>query len=98
MSPPRRSSAGPSTPPRETCVESALLLVLKEPQYVWADPSVVPRAKLPEIVSAIVSSLAGPESESQPNPLVLVAHGDLPGFAELKVSACVRAADAHSPA
>ncbi|EJD50566.1 hypothetical protein AURDEDRAFT_112183 [Auricularia subglabra TFB-10046 SS5] len=53
--------------------------------YVWADHNIVPRAKLADIVGAVLSSLAGPEIESQPNSLVLVAHGDLPGFAELKV-------------
>jgi hypothetical protein len=53
---------------------------------VWAEANVVPRSKLTEIAGAIVSSLAGPDSESQPNPLVIVTHGEIGSLNELKIS------------
>ncbi|KAH7096449.1 hypothetical protein BKA62DRAFT_822538 [Auriculariales sp. MPI-PUGE-AT-0066] len=47
--------------------------------------NVVSKSKLPDIVGAIISSLAGPESESQPNPLIIVTHGEIGALAELKI-------------
>ncbi|KZT30967.1 hypothetical protein NEOLEDRAFT_1126655 [Neolentinus lepideus HHB14362 ss-1] len=57
-------------------------------QYAFGESQVIPKAKLPQIIQAIISSLASPSSESQPNTLVLVAHGasgDLARFEEMKL-------------
>lgn len=47
------------------------------------------KAKLPEIIQALITSLASPDSESTANTLVLVTHtpaGVLERLQELKVS------------
>lgn len=63
-----------------------------QPTFPWAyafgDSQVIPKAKLPQIIQAIISSLASPSSDSQPNTLVLVAHGihgDLQRLEEMKI-------------
>ncbi|KAF5384785.1 hypothetical protein D9615_000887 [Tricholomella constricta] len=43
--------------------------------YAFGDSQIAPKAKLPEIVQAVISSLASPDSETTSNSLVLVAHG-----------------------
>jgi hypothetical protein len=48
----------------------------------------VSKAKLPQIIQAIISSLASPDSETQANSLVLVTHSateDLRRFDEMKI-------------
>ncbi|TFK56810.1 hypothetical protein OE88DRAFT_1650283 [Heliocybe sulcata] len=57
-------------------------------QYAFGESQVIPKAKLPQIIQAIISSLASPSSESQSNTLVLVAHGahgDLARLEEMKI-------------
>ncbi|KAF7329037.1 ATP-synt-DE-N domain-containing protein [Mycena venus] len=57
-------------------------------QYAFGDSQVCPKAKLPQIIQAIISSLASPDSETIPNTLVLVAHGisgDLSRMEEMKI-------------
>ncbi|KAJ7159855.1 hypothetical protein C8R43DRAFT_881583 [Mycena crocata] len=44
-------------------------------QYAFGDSQVCPKSKLPQIIQAVISSLASPDSETIPNTLVLVAHG-----------------------
>ena len=55
----------------------------------FAESQVAPKAKLPQIIQAVISSLASPESEMTANTLVLVAHGisgDLRRLEEMKIS------------
>lgn len=57
-------------------------------QYAFAESQVASKAKLPQIIQAVISSLASPESEMTPNTLVLVAHGisgDLRRLEEMKI-------------
>ncbi|KAG6825263.1 hypothetical protein H0H92_004257 [Tricholoma furcatifolium] len=56
--------------------------------YAFGDSQVISKSKLPEIIQAVVSSLASPDSETTPNTLVLVAHGlsgDLHRLEEMKI-------------
>jgi len=56
--------------------------------YAFGDSQVISKAKLPEIVQAVISSLASPDSETTANSLVLVAHGahgDLSRLEEMKI-------------
>ncbi|KAJ7916522.1 hypothetical protein B0H13DRAFT_1997548 [Mycena leptocephala] len=50
-------------------------------QYAFGDSQVCPKAKLPQIIQAVISSLASPDSETIPNTLVLVAQGSRALFA-----------------
>ncbi|KAK6992091.1 ATP-synt-DE-N domain-containing protein [Favolaschia claudopus] len=57
-------------------------------QYSFGDSQVCAKVKLPQIIQAIISSLASPDSETTPNTLVLVAHGisgDLNRMEEMKI-------------
>ncbi|KAJ6602523.1 hypothetical protein DFH09DRAFT_1125033 [Mycena vulgaris] len=57
-------------------------------QYAFGESHVCPKAKLPQIIQAVISSLASPDSETIPNTLVLVAHGisgDLSRMEEMKI-------------
>ncbi|KAJ7475228.1 hypothetical protein B0H11DRAFT_2158646 [Mycena galericulata] len=59
-------------------------------EYVdkFGESQVCQKAKLPQIIQAIISSLASPDSETTPNSLVLVAHGisgDLSRMEEMKI-------------
>ncbi|KAJ7074461.1 hypothetical protein C8F01DRAFT_1100560 [Mycena amicta] len=57
-------------------------------QYSFGESQVCPKAKLPQIIQAVISSLASPDSETVPNTLVLVAHGitgDLARMEEMKL-------------
>ncbi|KAG5729185.1 hypothetical protein E4T56_gene13989, partial [Termitomyces sp. T112] len=57
-------------------------------QYAFGESQVVSKTRLPEIIQAIISSLAAPDSETTPNTLVLVAHGiagDLARLDEMKI-------------
>ncbi|CDO73415.1 hypothetical protein BN946_scf185013.g49 [Trametes cinnabarina] len=61
-----------------------------KPSFPWAfgDSQLVPKAKLPQMIQAIISSLISPDSETIPNTLVLVAHGtvgDLRRLEEMKI-------------
>ena len=65
-------------------IESLIIIPLK-----FAESQVAPKAKLPQIIQAVISSLASPESEMTANTLVLVAHGisgDLRRLEEMKIS------------
>ncbi|GBE77265.1 hypothetical protein SCP_0101380 [Sparassis crispa] len=56
--------------------------------YAFGESQVVPKAKLPQLLQAVISSLASPDSETLPNTLVLVAHGisgDLRRLEEMKI-------------
>ncbi|KAG8901395.1 hypothetical protein FRB99_005331 [Tulasnella sp. 403] len=56
--------------------------------YAWGDSQIVTKAKLPEILQALLTSLATPDSESVANTLALVTHtpqGILERLQELKV-------------
>ncbi|GLB43768.1 hypothetical protein LshimejAT787_1402800 [Lyophyllum shimeji] len=56
--------------------------------YAFGDSQVVPKFRLPEIIQAVISSLASPDSETTPNTLILVAHGangDLIRLEEMKI-------------
>ncbi|TDL26356.1 hypothetical protein BD410DRAFT_783391 [Rickenella mellea] len=56
--------------------------------WEFGDTQVVGKAKFPEIISALISSLASPDSETTANNLVLVAHGingDLDRLSDLKI-------------
>ncbi|KAJ7902658.1 hypothetical protein B0H14DRAFT_3707776 [Mycena olivaceomarginata] len=60
------------------------------PTHPWqfGDSQVCAKAKLPQIIQGIISSLASPDSETSPNTLVLVAHGisgDLTRMEEMKI-------------
>ncbi|KAF9528124.1 hypothetical protein CPB83DRAFT_854937 [Crepidotus variabilis] len=57
-------------------------------QYAFGDSQVVSKTKLPQIVQAIMSSLASAEAETSANTLVLVGHniqGDLARLDDLKI-------------
>ncbi|KAJ7471787.1 hypothetical protein FB451DRAFT_307646 [Mycena latifolia] len=57
-------------------------------QYAFGESQVCPKAKLPQIIQAVISSLASPDSETIPNTLVLVAHGisgDLTRMEEMRI-------------
>ncbi|KAF9011435.1 hypothetical protein BDQ17DRAFT_882319 [Cyathus striatus] len=56
-------------------------------QYAFGDSQVAPKAKLPQIIQAIIS-FASPDSETTANSLVLVLHGihgDLARMEEMKI-------------
>eukprot|EP00914_Ancora_sagittata_P015302 GHVO01030161.1.p1 GENE.GHVO01030161.1~~GHVO01030161.1.p1 ORF type:complete len:251 (+),score=16.81 GHVO01030161.1:613-1365(+) len=56
------------------------------PQF--GDSQVIPKAKLPQLIQAVISSLASPDSETLPNNLVLVTHGasgDLARLDDMKI-------------
>ncbi|RDB24462.1 hypothetical protein Hypma_008383 [Hypsizygus marmoreus] len=56
--------------------------------YAFGESQIAPKAKLPQIIQAVISSLASPDSETTPNTLVLVAHGiggDLARLDEMKI-------------
>ncbi|KAJ7034767.1 hypothetical protein C8F04DRAFT_956035 [Mycena alexandri] len=60
------------------------------PTHPWefGESQVCPKAKLPQIIQAMISSLASPDSETIPNTLVLVAHGisgDLARMEEMRI-------------
>ncbi|PPQ69659.1 hypothetical protein CVT26_001528 [Gymnopilus dilepis] len=60
------------------------------PTYPWqfGESQVVPKSKLPQLIQAVISSLASPNSETSTNDLVLVAHnvqGDLARLEEMKI-------------
>ncbi|KIK71288.1 hypothetical protein GYMLUDRAFT_148989 [Collybiopsis luxurians FD-317 M1] len=60
------------------------------PTYPWhfGDSQVISKAKLPQLIQGVISSLASPESETLPNNLVLVTHGasgDLARLEEMKI-------------
>ncbi|PPQ77562.1 hypothetical protein CVT25_011422 [Psilocybe cyanescens] len=60
------------------------------PTYPWlfGESQVTPKAKLPQIIQAVISSLASPDSETAANHLVLVGHGihgDLMRLEEMKI-------------
>ncbi|KAJ7598619.1 hypothetical protein C8J56DRAFT_914532 [Mycena floridula] len=57
-------------------------------QYAFGDSQVLSKTKLPEVIQAIISSLASPDSETSSNNLVIVAHGasgDLQRLEEMKI-------------
>lgn len=57
-------------------------------QYAFGDSQVIPKAKLPQAIQALVSSFASPDSETCANDLVLVGHGihgDLRRLEEMKI-------------
>ncbi|KAJ4476730.1 hypothetical protein J3R30DRAFT_3488559 [Lentinula aciculospora] len=56
--------------------------------YAFGDSQVISKALLPQLIQAIISSLASPDSETLPNNLVLVTHGangDLARLEEMKI-------------
>ncbi|OCH95719.1 hypothetical protein OBBRIDRAFT_871309 [Obba rivulosa] len=56
--------------------------------YAYGESQVLPRAKLPLLIQATISSLLSPDSETVANNLVLVAHGisgDLKRLEEMKI-------------
>ncbi|KAJ6629942.1 hypothetical protein B0H10DRAFT_1213968 [Mycena sp. CBHHK59/15] len=57
-------------------------------QYAFGESQVVSKTKLPQIIQAVISSFASPDSETIPNTLVLVGHGihgDLARMEEMKI-------------
>ncbi|KAJ8461904.1 hypothetical protein ONZ45_g18126 [Pleurotus djamor] len=52
--------------------------------YAFGESQVVPKATLPTIIQAIISSFASPDSETTPNNLVLVGHGIYGDMARLE--------------
>ncbi|KAJ3828511.1 hypothetical protein F5880DRAFT_1529906 [Lentinula raphanica] len=57
--------------------------------YAFGESQVITKAKLPQVIQAIISSLASPDSETLPNNLVLVTHGasgDLARLEEMKIN------------
>ncbi|TFK42209.1 hypothetical protein BDQ12DRAFT_677803 [Crucibulum laeve] len=57
-------------------------------QYAFGESQITPKAKLPQIIQAVISSFASPDSETTPNSLVLVGHGingDLSRMEEMKI-------------
>ncbi|KAH9982308.1 hypothetical protein BGW80DRAFT_1262656, partial [Lactifluus volemus] len=57
-------------------------------QYAFGESQVASKVHLPQIIQAVLSSLASPDSETQPNSLVLVTHSaaeDLRRFEEMKI-------------
>ncbi|KAG6856380.1 hypothetical protein H0H87_005077 [Tephrocybe sp. NHM501043] len=70
--------------------EIFVLSVLYPPETStqFGDSQIASKTKLPEIIQAIISSLASPDSETTSNSLVLVAHGisnDLARLEEMKI-------------
>jgi len=58
-------------------------------QYAFGDSQVVPKHKLPQIIQAVISSFATPDSETHANDLVLIGHniqGDLRRLEDMKIS------------
>ncbi|KAI0778832.1 hypothetical protein BD413DRAFT_512153 [Trametes elegans] len=56
--------------------------------YAFGESQMIPKAKLPHMIQAIISSLLSPDSETIPNTLVLVAHGttgDLRRLEEMRI-------------
>ncbi|KAJ7076016.1 hypothetical protein B0H15DRAFT_925289 [Mycena belliarum] len=56
--------------------------------WQFGESQVCPKAKLPQIIQAVISSLASPDSETVANTLVLVAHGisgDLSRMEEMRI-------------
>lgn len=56
--------------------------------YAFGESQTVSKAKLPQILQAVISSLLSPDSETQPNNLVLIAHGisgDLKRLQEMNI-------------
>ncbi|CAK5278022.1 unnamed protein product [Mycena citricolor] len=54
----------------------------------FGDSQMCQKSRLPQIIQAVISSLASPDSETLPNTLVLVAHGingDLAHLEEMKI-------------
>ncbi|KAG2022456.1 hypothetical protein CC2G_000204 [Coprinopsis cinerea AmutBmut pab1-1] len=56
------------------------------PTYPWlfGDSQTIPKAKLPQVIQTVISSLISPESETSANTLVLVGHGLQPHLARLE--------------
>ncbi|KAK2462867.1 hypothetical protein APHAL10511_005065 [Amanita phalloides] len=57
-------------------------------QYAFGDSQVIHKTKLPQVIQAVISSLATPDSETHANELVLVGHGihgDLQRLEEMKI-------------
>ncbi|KAH9049521.1 hypothetical protein EDB84DRAFT_1044161 [Lactarius hengduanensis] len=57
-------------------------------QYAFGESQVVSKVGLPQIIQAIISSLASPDSETQTNSLVLITHSaaeDLRRLDEMKI-------------
>jgi len=44
-------------------------------EYAFGSTQVVPKAKLPLIIQAVISSLSSPDSDTKANDLVIIAHG-----------------------
>ncbi|KIP04321.1 hypothetical protein PHLGIDRAFT_36980 [Phlebiopsis gigantea 11061_1 CR5-6] len=56
--------------------------------YAFGESQLVGRAKLPQVIQAIISSMVSPDSETVPNSLVLVGHGihgDVRKLEEMKI-------------
>jgi hypothetical protein len=56
--------------------------------YAFGESQVISKAKLPQIIQSVISSLASPDSETTVNSLVLVGHGingDLSRLEEMKI-------------
>ncbi|KAF8971899.1 hypothetical protein BDZ97DRAFT_1913777 [Flammula alnicola] len=57
-------------------------------QYAFGESQVIPKTKLPQIIQAVISSLASPDSETTPNQLILIGHnihGHLARLDEMKI-------------
>ncbi|KAI0307647.1 hypothetical protein B0F90DRAFT_1807089 [Multifurca ochricompacta] len=57
-------------------------------QYAFGESQIVSKVRLPQVIQAVISSLASPDSETQANSLVLVTHSaieDLRRFEEMKI-------------
>lgn len=57
-------------------------------QYAYGESQVVSKNKVPQIIQAIISSLASPDSETQANTVILVTHSateDLLRLEEMKI-------------
>ncbi|KAF8633587.1 hypothetical protein AX15_001380 [Amanita polypyramis BW_CC] len=57
-------------------------------QYAFGDTQVIPKSKLTQVIQAIISSFASPDSEAHANDLVIVGHGingDLQRLEELGI-------------
>lgn len=57
-------------------------------QYAFGESQLTPKAKLPQIVQAVISSLTSPESETSSNSIVLVGfgiHAQLARLEEMKI-------------
>ncbi|GJE89548.1 hypothetical protein PsYK624_056510 [Phanerochaete sordida] len=56
--------------------------------YAFGESQLAGRAKLPQVIQAVISSMTSPDSETVPNSLVLVGHGilgDLRRLEEMKI-------------